>query len=319
MAQLSQELCMSSNELDPIPILASLGISGATEISRVAGGSDTIVWRVVRGNDRFALRLFPLGEEQVCQREARMMALAAAAGIPVPTIHANAMWQERAVMLLSWCPGQQMAEALIARPTQGWKLGRAFGKMQARLNAIAVPADLAAECFDWIDWVGREERALQTRLRAEVGPRGLLHFDYHPQNVLVADGRISAVIDWSNATVGDSRADIARTYTILSVEPWPPALPWYIRLGRRILGAAWRSGYQQVAGPPGDMALYKAAAGAVMIRDLSPKMSQRPWLTPHKFAQLQQRVDGWKRQAGIESLALFILAFHAHICYNTPS
>lgn len=141
-------------------------------------------------------------------------------------------------MLLSWCPGQQMAEALISRPTQVWKLGRAFGKMQARLNAIAVPADLATECFDWIDWVGREEQALQTRLRAEVGRRGLLHFDYHPQNVLVADGQVSAVIDWSNATVGDPRADVARTYTILSVEPWPPTLPWYIRLGRRILSAA---------------------------------------------------------------------------------
>lgn len=85
---------MSSNELDPAAILSSLGVSGATEISRVAGGSDTIVWRVVRGNDRFALRLFPPGDEQVCQREAGMMAMAATAGIPVPTIQAKVMWQE---------------------------------------------------------------------------------------------------------------------------------------------------------------------------------------------------------------------------------
>jgi aminoglycoside phosphotransferase (APT) family kinase protein len=38
--------------------------------------------------------------------------------------------------------------------------------------------------------------------------RCLIHRDYHPGNVLWADGAVSGVIDWSNASVGSANADI---------------------------------------------------------------------------------------------------------------
>ena len=43
----------------------------------------------------------------------------------------------------------------------------------------------------------------------------LLHFDFHPGNLLFDDGDLAAVIDWTNAIVGDPRLDLGRTYACL--------------------------------------------------------------------------------------------------------
>ena len=42
------------------------------------------------------------------------------------------------------------------------------------------------------------------------GPRSLLHMDLRPANILVRSGRPAAVLDWSNALVGDAALDLAR-------------------------------------------------------------------------------------------------------------
>jgi prepilin-type processing-associated H-X9-DG protein len=39
--------------------------------------------------------------------------------------------------------------------------------------------------------------------------RGLVHGDFHPGNVLWADGRVSGVVDWPAARIGDPRIDLA--------------------------------------------------------------------------------------------------------------
>jgi aminoglycoside phosphotransferase (APT) family kinase protein len=47
-------------------------------------------------------------------------------------------------------------------------------------------------------------------------PPSFLHLDYHPQNVLVDGFRVTGVIDWANAAVGDRHFDAATTAVILS-------------------------------------------------------------------------------------------------------
>lgn len=41
-------------------------------------------------------------------------------------------------------------------------------------------------------------------------PRCLLHMDLRPENILTRDGRPAALLDWSNALVGDAALDLAR-------------------------------------------------------------------------------------------------------------
>jgi aminoglycoside phosphotransferase (APT) family kinase protein len=49
----------------------------------------------------------------------------------------------------------------------------------------------------------------------------VIHRDFHPNNVLVTSDSSAFVIDWSNATVGDRRADLAWTRLILRSEDHP--------------------------------------------------------------------------------------------------
>lgn len=44
----------------------------------------------------------------------------------------------------------------------------------------------------------------------------IVHMDYHPQNVMVSGMRVTGVIDWVNADIGDRHLDAAMTATILS-------------------------------------------------------------------------------------------------------
>ncbi|MGH7913621.1 MAG: phosphotransferase [Candidatus Binataceae bacterium] len=47
-------------------------------------------------------------------------------------------------------------------------------------------------------------------------PPSFLHLDYHPQNVLVKGLRVTGIIDWASAAVGDRHFDAATTAVILS-------------------------------------------------------------------------------------------------------
>jgi aminoglycoside phosphotransferase (APT) family kinase protein len=56
------------------------------------------------------------------------------------------------------------------------------------------------------------ERAGEYRVAAQ----SIVHMDYHPLNVLVRGVRVTGVIDWVNADVGDRHLDSAMTAAILS-------------------------------------------------------------------------------------------------------
>jgi aminoglycoside phosphotransferase (APT) family kinase protein len=63
--------------------------------------------------------------------------------------------------------------------------------------------------------------AALARLRAGAAefrnaPSSFLHLDYHPQNVLVKGLRVTGVIDWANAAIGDRHFDAATTAVIMS-------------------------------------------------------------------------------------------------------
>ncbi|MBC8171174.1 MAG: phosphotransferase, partial [Anaerolineae bacterium] len=185
-------------------------------------------------------------------------------------------------------------------PRSGWQLGKAFGQMQAAIHTITVPCEV--ESSAWIEWAG-DEPELKTRLyELKSRKTALLHLDYHPLNVMADGVQISGVLDWANTQVGDPRADFARTYTILRVEPYTPqgdALPMMVL--RRLLERAWRSGYLYAGGKLDEMALFYVWAGAAMIRDLSFKIGKPGhWLESQHLDGVRRWRDHWKRRAGIK-------------------
>lgn len=293
---------MAQSGLDPYAILASLGVAdGVTAVVPVSGGSDTAIWRVERGGASYALRVFRPEQARIARREAVVMR-AGVPGVPIPALHAEGTWQHRPAMLIGWCDGCNLLEALRAEPRRFWSLARAYGEMQARLHAAPVLTELIVEGRSWIDWEGSADAALGARLRAvSTGPNSILHFDYHPLNLMVAAGRVTGVIDWANVDIGDRRADLARTVTILRLAPAEPGTsPALLRFLARALEIGWRRGYRAVAGPIGGMAPFYAWAGTLMANDLAPKIG-RPgiWIQPQHLEPMHRWAAYWRERAGI--------------------
>ena len=263
------------------------------------GGADTAIWRVEHRRAVSALRVFRAVQANPARREVLALEVTAAAGIPGPTVRAVGTWQDRPVLLLSWCDGRPLAESAVAQPSLLKPLAFDFGRMQARIHQITAPPDLGLSAEGWIEYAGSSESALQTRLR-EMPHRNdaLLHGDYHPLNVLAGETGVSAVLDWVNVLPGDPRADLARTVLLLRLSDPPPGIPQaQFRALCRAFEAAWRRGYESLAGRISDLTLFYAWAGAATLDDLADK-TDRADLAAHQ-ARLRRWTAYWKRRAGI--------------------
>lgn len=76
------------------------------------------------------------------------------------------------------------------------------------------------------------------------GPPVWLHGDLHPANILVADGRVSGVIDFGDITSGDPATDLAVAWMLLPLS----------------FHGAFRAAYEDAGGVKGD-ALWRRARG----------------------------------------------------------
>jgi len=286
----------SRPELDPLAILDTLGVRRPRAIAPVHGGADARIWRVDYSGASFALRVLRPAQGAVASREIAALAAAQAAGLPVPVLHTHGSWNGYPALLLGWCAGRTLAAVLQQQPRRVRGLGLLFGRMQARIRRVAAPPGLSDS---WIAWAG-EDAPLARRLRSVQRSPVLLHMDYHPLNVLVDGDAISCVLDWANTRGGDPRADLARTFTILRIEPLGPYASPALEIGRRILALFWRRGYQEVAGPIDDGPLFRAWAGAVMQRDIAHRVGQANsgWSAAH-FERLKRWTERQRRLAAV--------------------
>ncbi|MDP8923024.1 MAG: aminoglycoside phosphotransferase family protein [Chloroflexota bacterium] len=289
-----------TSPLNPFAILAALGVRDVQAATPVTGGADTVLWRVERGPDVFALRVFRPEQAAACRRE--LAAMAAVGGhVPVPRVLAVGAWHDRPALLLSWCRGEPLASALGREPWRLWAVGRRWGRALALIHRVRASDLVRAHPVDWIAWAGPAGEVLRSRLgTAGLRTDVLLHLDYHPLNVLVADGRVSAVLDWANVRAGDPRADVARTITILRLSPLPPGITRLVPPMMRALEAAFSFGYRQVAGPLGDLAPFHAWAGAFLVRDLGPRADvPGGWVRDANLDPARRWAAYWSRRAGV--------------------
>jgi len=76
--------------------------------------------------------------------------------------------------------------------------------------------------------------------RPPATPPVICHGDLHPLNILVKDGKLSGVVDWSNVTIADPALDVGTSLAIAATVPFaaPPPLRPLIRAAMRRLGRA---------------------------------------------------------------------------------
>lgn len=127
-------------------------------------------------------------------------------------------------------------------PFRGVRLSERSKITRNRINA------LRREGFEGIDGLGRIwDEALG--VPDHRGEAVWLHGDFHPNNLLVENGEIVAVIDWGDITRGDPAVDLSIGWTLLppraradlsslvgaSEDTWARARGWALSLGLAML------------------------------------------------------------------------------------
>ncbi|MDO9380693.1 MAG: phosphotransferase family protein [Nocardioidaceae bacterium] len=216
-------------------------VTGELTAEVIAGGRSNLTYRVGDGTRRLVVRRPPLGHVLASAhdmaREHRVMSALAGTAVPVPATHL--LCQDDAVLgapfyVMDEAPGTAYRRATELAPL-GADRTRAIGERLvdtlATLHAVD-PAEVGLADF------GRPEGYLERQVRtwkrqldashtrdvdgaAELHgwleahvptspPPAIVHGDYRLDNVLVDDGdRVTAVLDWEMATLGDPVTDVA--------------------------------------------------------------------------------------------------------------
>lgn len=293
---------MTSPEIDPLGALRSLGFEPAGECRRVEGGWATAIWHFKTADGKaHSLRAFRPEAERAATRERIAMSFVAGAGLPAPVVEASGEWEGRAVMVLSWLPGVNLVDAAAKRPWQVWRLGSQMGALQAKIHAIAPPDELKADAPErWLGRAGANYPEVRALIEASMsGADSFLHMDYHPLNLLTDGKEITGILDWTTATAGDRRADLALTSVLLKLAPIPPgALRPLLKFARSLVHTSWRRAYRKAAGWPPGMAPFYARAGTVFVNEnLSRVDRDEVWATEADFEPFDRWIAEWTARA----------------------
>lgn len=96
-----------------------------------------------------------------------------------------------------------------ANPVRGHWVGEREESFRTNLNTAGERVDRAAALRVWSDAIAAPRHA---------GPPAWLHGDLHPLNILVCDGKVSAVIDFGDITSGDPATDLSVAWFLLPPE-----------------------------------------------------------------------------------------------------
>lgn len=251
---------------DPAPVLRALGFETAAEPTPLSGGRDNYIWSFDDPQGRaFVLRMIrkPAMSERAAN-EATAHQLAHAAGLPVPNNIALGEFEGHPVFVQERMPGKPLAEVLKARPWAARAWGRRFGVLQARLHRVEPTGLRRFDESPWRELAGHAGLIAAVEAAHHDSARVFCHLDFHPMNVLVEGGEISALLDFTNAAAADVRTDLGLTWAILEAAPLPGgvarrAVATIVR--RFALG--WREGYERESGGWPLDAVHKALGIAV--------------------------------------------------------
>lgn len=261
----------------PLDIEVALRVlfpEGPERWARLPGGSRVPSWRVDARGEVFAVKFYAGADSRAAFVAERLSAWLGDARFPVPRATACA-FPGGVALVTPWVRGRTIADVLQHEPWHAAALGGAFGEAHARLHALPVP-DEARSDVTLLDG-GRSVR--------------WLHLDFHPANVLTDAGGVTAVLDWENVRLGDPRWDVARTLSVLSVDPGVRALPANAWAVVRAFRRAYLAEYTRRGERLDAMASFLGWAGETMRLDLA-----------HRYAESDlEHVERWERHVRREA------------------
>ncbi|THV41686.1 homoserine kinase [Glycomyces buryatensis] len=225
-------------QIDFPKVLAEFGLRPAGDPKPLEGGEDNGNFRVATDRGEVVVREYRVSGIDKVRAELRLVSFLTERGYPTPAPYRTGTGElvveaERPIAVFPWVPGDvptQMTEPLSEQ----------VGELLARMHLAT--ADWNDEGLPVIDRLGLLRQGLDSRPELEgvdewharmrtfldasgedlkrLGtlPSGPLHHDLHRQNLLVANGKITAVLDFDELNRGPLIIDLARVFHYLAVD-----------------------------------------------------------------------------------------------------
>ena len=224
------------------------------EFELIAGGHSNLTYRFVDQNGRaFVLRRPPLGHilesAHDMSREHRIISAVCASRVPVPKTYG--LCEDKSINDQPFYV-MEFVEGLVPHTAETLEVLTDDERRSFGLHVIEVLADLHTTDIDAIglgqlakkeaylerqlkrwtqQWLAtktqeipdmdRSLALLHEKLPEQIGA-AIVHGDYRPGNMLIKDGKMSALLDWELCTLGDPLADVG--YLLNNwAEPGDPA------------------------------------------------------------------------------------------------
>jgi aminoglycoside phosphotransferase (APT) family kinase protein len=223
-------------------VLDDAGLAYSSRPTPVEGGFDTLIYRFqLRGTQGelakpLILRFFRGSSPSRAIQESAIQEAIADTGYPAPRVHIACEDEGvlgSAFIIIDLMPGEPMmslpleeipgmlAEAHILlhaidaetinnalKATVGYRkrtLDRMFNFMTDQIRGC----DLRS-LYGGLEWI-------EDNRPDDASEEALCHGDFHPLNILVERGRVSGVLDWSGALIGDPAYDVGSTVFLAEV------------------------------------------------------------------------------------------------------
>jgi len=208
----------------PAPIQEFLNRIKSLHFPRQGYTSEVMLIESERG--RFALKKARgVRYSDMLGKEVAVLKSLANTGLPIPKVWTSVETGEEVWVLMDWIEGETVRQFLSREknPAKREEVIFRFGQILSRIHGTPCPRELKGD-RPWLEEKLEEAESnlrkyevdgteqLLERLKAKK-PKGigqtLIHGDFTIDNVLVFEGKVTGVIDWSGGAFGDPRYDVA--------------------------------------------------------------------------------------------------------------
>ncbi|WIY59191.1 aminoglycoside phosphotransferase family protein [Bacillus arachidis] len=153
--------------------------------------------------------------------EAKKQDYAYSCGLNVPQVFEVTEIKDRQAIIMEYVKGQTVGELLINHMERAEHYISICVDIQQKMHAVVVNSDIlepmSAKLHRQIESVYNLDEEQKDKLLIKldsmvIEPR-LCHGDFHPFNLIMSHDNLK-IIDWVDASAGDIRADVYRTYLL---------------------------------------------------------------------------------------------------------
>ena len=170
------------------------------------------------GEGKVCKLFFPGYPKDAVEREYRNAKEVYRLGFPVPAVYETVVLEGRNGIVYEKIAGKSMLESIFENPEEAYVYLEQFVRVQKEW--LTACSDSVLSYKEYLNvLVKGDGQVVEASLVDEIKdlPEGdtLLHGDFHPGNILIAQDNRTVVIDFMNVCRGPALYDIARTYVLL--------------------------------------------------------------------------------------------------------